>query len=356
MSPSPDSRADGEDWSEPYVVSSQKSHKQTFIILHGRGDQGENFGARLLMWTVNGPQLSEPTSNLQDVFPHAKFVFPTAKLRKARALNNTKVHQWFDIWKITEQTDREELQFKGLRETTTFIHSLLRKEIAVVGRENVVLWGLSQGCASSLTALMLWKGEQIAACVGMCGWLPLRPRLDSFLQDMKEHADGSQEHVTFEGAEDNLEVPEEGQVKSDHELNTETNGQLDGEVPLPGKQKGGTVASENGATLSPEQETIQHLADTIDMMPITEKPSMLFQQVPILLGHGTKDEKVPLYLGREAVELLQKMGAAADIREYEGLGHWYSSDMLRDTVAFLHEKLGITAKQRDRMCKTCNIL
>jgi hypothetical protein len=51
-------------------------------------------------------------------------------------------------------------------------------EIELVDAKNVVLWGLSQGCAASLVALLTWDGEPFGAVVGMCGWLPFRKHLE----------------------------------------------------------------------------------------------------------------------------------------------------------------------------------
>lgn len=74
--------------------------------------------------------------------------------------------------------DREELQEPGLRETTAYLHGLLRAEIAVPGggAADVVLGRLSQGCAAARVALLLWEGKRPGAFVGMCGWLPVAAR------------------------------------------------------------------------------------------------------------------------------------------------------------------------------------
>lgn len=81
-------------------------------------------------------------------------------------------HQWFENWHLEEYTKRQELMSSGLQKSVSFIHKLLQQEIEAVSRENVVLWGLSQGCATSLISLLCWDGEPFAATIGMCGWLP----------------------------------------------------------------------------------------------------------------------------------------------------------------------------------------
>ena len=63
-----------------------------------------------------------------------------------------------------------------------------------------------------------------------------------------------------------------------------------------------------------------------------------FQRTPIFLAHGTEDEKVSIDLGRQARDCLGLLGANVQWKEYEGLGHWYSGQMLGDLVEFLTEK------------------
>jgi predicted esterase len=59
------------------------------------------------------------------------------------------------------------------------------------------------------------------------------------------------------------------------------------------------------------------------------------------LGHGAEDEKVDIKLGREAKNALDLMGTNVQMKEYEGLGHWYSEDPLRDIFNFIKEKVKV---------------
>ena len=99
--------------------------------------------------------------------------FPSASLSPATIYGGSKINQWFDNWHLEDRHQKPELQVEGLRASTEYVHGLVKREIEKVGKENVVLWGLSQGCATSLAALLLWDGEPFAAVVGTCGWLPL---------------------------------------------------------------------------------------------------------------------------------------------------------------------------------------
>jgi hypothetical protein len=87
-------------------------------------------------------------------------------------------------WHMTEPNKRQDLRREGLHKSCKYVHRILQQEIELVRQENVVLWGLSQDCATSLTALLTWDGEQFAATVGMCGYLP-------FANHIEEIAKGS---------------------------------------------------------------------------------------------------------------------------------------------------------------------
>jgi hypothetical protein len=63
------------------------------------------------------------------------------------------------------------------------------------------------------------------------------------------------------------------------------------------------------------------------------------------LGHGTKDEKVAIEIGREAKRCLGLLGDDVQMAEYEGLWHWDSDEMLGDILDFLREKLCIEDAQ-----------
>lgn len=72
-----------------------------------------------------------------------------------------------------------------------------------------------------------------------------------------------------------------------------------------------------------------------------EKKGMAFQNISVFLGHGTEDENVATKFGREAKTCLELLEARVQMTEYEGLGHWYSEEMLHDIFKFLREKLRV---------------
>lgn len=288
---------------EPLVVLPLREHQQTWIILHGRGSNAEKFGPEFLCTPLMGNE------TLRTIFPNAKFVFPTASSRRATIYKRSLIHQWFDNWHLDRPTEREELQSEGLRDSTQFIHELLRSEIAIIGAENVVLGGLSQGCAAALVSMLLWQGEPLAAFFGMCGWLPYRKTMQEFASS-----------------------------------GTQTNGGDDLDGSLFEETASATERS------SPIEQAIAFLREEIECPSMGERFSL--RSTPVFLGHGIQDDKVSVTLAREARDCLVALsigdGQAPSVilKEYDGLRHWYSGLMLKDFKEFVLESLNRTESHR----------
>lgn len=311
------------------------THLQSIILLHGRGSTAVKFGPELL-----GTPIPDFTS-LAHAFPGAKFIFPTASKRRARIYKRTPIHQWFDNWALETPEKWQGFQDEGLRETSSFIHGLLEKEVEVVGAKNVVLGGLSQGCAASLVAMLLWQGDALAAGLGMCGWLPYRKMMEDVVND-------EEGKVTRSG--DDNEGDDIFKRSSDDDEDDET--VLSGEGGGKGCEneetahRGVATAAETTTEISPIMKAIAFLREEIEFTRTATSAaspllvSLKLQDIPIFLGHGTEDEKVPIHLGRSATSCLEAMNVGVQWKEYAGLGHWYSGDMLRDMIIFLREHTG----------------
>ncbi|KAF2276158.1 alpha/beta-hydrolase [Westerdykella ornata] len=300
-------------YSPPLTLPPPQTHKTTLIILHGRRSTAQKFAEPLLTHPVSpvstvtsstSSELSDSSKAFRDYFPHTKFVFPTAPLRRAVVFKRSLTHQWFDNWSLTQPELKQHLQIPGLRETSAYLHDLLRKEIEVVGAKNVVLMGLSQGCAASLIATLLWDGEAFGAAVGMCGYLPFRKGMAEAAEDARD------------GAED----PFEGSGDDEREDMLERDGE---------DAEGGETNFERAVEWL--REELQASSEGGDD---ANKP-LSMQSIPVFMGHGTEDEKVPCETGRLAAEFLSGIGVNVQWNEYEELGHWYSENMLRDVVTFL---------------------
>lgn len=272
---------------EPLIVGPASGvHKQSWIVLHGRGDNAHSF-AKGIMGFLNIPLPDGRT--LDQHLPDVKFVFPTASYRRAKTFKRIPITQWFDIysWNSTEHLD---WQVEGLRETTAWVHRLMRREIEAVGAENVVLGGLSQGCASALISLLLWKAEPIKAVFGMSGWLPFQ-------------------HV--------LQLAAEPELKDDvFERESTTNNISD--VPPEHNIYGKAVRS---------------LCQELDVDIVEGE---MAKKIPIFIAHGGEDEKVDTHLGSDAADCLRKLGCNVWYREYPTLVHWMRGDELSDIVDFLN--------------------
>lgn len=317
------------DYPEPLVIPPRSlPHKQTFILLHGRGSSGRQFGPALLATpislartpaagespsaAVEGGAIPAVVTTIDQAFPHARFVFPTAARRRATVYRRAHTNQWFDSWKLDPPaTEREGLQSRGLRETTAYLHDLIREEIAIVpgGASNIVLGFLSQGCAASLIALLLWEGEPLRAVVGMCGWLPFCTRL---LEQMDLDDGTGLDTSTLEASsEDDAFDPFERDDDSES---------------APG---------------DPGQRALYWLREEAQVPSTSSSsPNIVARKVPVFLDHGTEDDRVSVILGRNASRSLRGMGVDVVWEEYEGLGHWYSDPMLRDLVHFLDTHMG----------------
>jgi predicted esterase len=95
------------------IVPPQLEHRQTIIILHGRGSFAAKFGPPLLETTVDN-------NTLQSVFPHAKIIFPTTSRNKATIYKNA-THQWFDNWHLEDYTKRQYLMVDGVHKSCWYI-------------------------------------------------------------------------------------------------------------------------------------------------------------------------------------------------------------------------------------------
>ena len=290
---------------DPLIITPQALHRTTLVILHGRGSTAEKFANPLLEHPVAALG-TEPPKPFRFYFPHTKFVFPTAPLRRAVAFKRSLTHQWFDNWSLSQPELKQHLQIPGLQETSEYLHKLLKDEINIVGEANVVLMGLSQGCAASLICTMLWNGDAFGAVVGMCGYLPLRKSMAEFT----------------EGGTNEEDNPFAGSDLEEDMLIREASGPRIGESKLER-----AIAWLRAELQANDGHSPSRVASGI-------------KDIPVFMGHGSEDEKVPNEINKLAAEFLSSIGVTVERKEYQELGHWYSDSMLRDIVEFLKRLKG----------------
>lgn len=157
-----------------HIVHPTAPHTHTIIFLHGRGSNATTFCNEIFE--------SQDSSGrfFPAMFPSIKWVFPCAKKRWAM-LEKKDIHQWFDISSVQRPQENIELQKKGLWESVDQVLSVLRKEAELVkGTQNVIVAGISQGCATAIFALLA-SGIRVGGFFGFCGWLPLAEEIQQII-------------------------------------------------------------------------------------------------------------------------------------------------------------------------------
>ncbi|KAI1324480.1 phospholipase/carboxylesterase family protein [Xylariaceae sp. FL0255] len=149
------------------------SHSHTVIFLHGRGSTAREFSEEL--WELRDRR----GESLQHIFPSVKWVFAQADQSYTERFKEH-IPQWFDIWGYDDPDERRELQIPGLREVVPKVIRLIQTEASGIGLQNIVLAGLSQGCATAIHALLNYpKSEtrddtqRLCAFIGLSSWMSL---------------------------------------------------------------------------------------------------------------------------------------------------------------------------------------
>ncbi len=150
--------------------------------------------------------------------------------------------------------------------------------------------------------MLLWEDEPLSAFVGMCGLLPYRARMEEAMTGATEEHDAPD--FDLFGGSSNSEV-------RDTALN------------------------------DPHSAAVTWLREELEFAS-RYRPAVVLRtpKTPVFLAHGYEDPKVPIQLGREASSFLGASGVEVTWKEYEGLGHWYSADMLFDLAQFALHKRG----------------
>ncbi|CAK7271092.1 hypothetical protein SEPCBS119000_004423 [Sporothrix epigloea] len=273
-----------------YIVEPKECHSHTLILLHGLGSNGTKFGTELLDTgvTSSGQKLTE-------LLPGARFVFPTSKRRRSTAFGRSMITQWFDIVRLADPSYLKERQLQGLAESAREMRQIIAAELEKVPPQNLIIGGLSQGCAMSL-AVLLSLEHPIGGYIGMSGYLTYQDDLESVIKDDSDNDDP---------------------------------------FSHPSEQQDTTVDES-----SIKAQALQR--DLLDLEPL-DCPSQekTAYQTPVFLGHGTADEKVPCSLGEGAAQFLQNAGYKVVWKPYENQGHWYKiPDEIDDICSFIATKVG----------------
>jgi len=284
------------DHPELLVYLPKGTHTHTFIILHGRGGSAQGFGPEFMLAEHSSGKL------LRDLLPGMKFIFPTAKRRRMAAQNRCTIHQWFDIVSLKDTSRREDVQIEGLRESTAFIHQIIKEEMQHVPGSSIILGGLSQGCATALYTLLTFQVSQpenseartpIGAMIGISGWLPFCKHIREFV--LRAEDAGNEDDPFGHG-----DLPE---------------------------------------FVSKELSALNFIRENINMPPLTTFEPLALS-TPVFLGHGTADDRVHVSLGKEAASTLEGLGIDVTWIPYQDFYHWFKEpDEIDDIITFLQEKM-----------------
>ncbi|KAI1804244.1 alpha/beta-hydrolase [Daldinia bambusicola] len=278
-----------------YVVEPITTHCHTIILLHGLSSNGRKFGSELLQTGVDSSG-----RKLQQLLPNARFIFPTAKPRRSSAFKRIVLTQWFDLARISDPEYRKETQIQGLVESAVELEQLIRQEVSIVSPQNVIIGGLSQGCAMSLSVLLALD-YPLGGFIGMSGYLPFR-------KDIEEAIRGD-------------------------------DADLDDDNPFATSEPVGEFEPQ---AQDPRRKAAVFERDLLCFPPLANATEAdTAHPTPIFLGHGDADEKKPYEQGEAAARTMQAAGYEVVWKLYHELGHWYKiPDEIDDIIAFIKSKVG----------------
>ncbi|XXH00870.1 hypothetical protein Hte_007221 [Hypoxylon texense] len=274
-----------------FVVEPTSQHTHTFILLHGLGSNGEEFGRQLLETGI-----CSDGRKLPEIFDGARFIFPTAKRRRSSAYGRAKLTQWFDIASLDDPWHRSDTQLKGLAESATEILDLISEEVQVlkIPRSNIIIGGLSHGCAMALSCLLALDFS-LGAFIGMSGWLPFQPDIEELLR-------------SEDGTDDDMDDP---------------------------------FSTHDEEPRDPVIDVVDFSRDLVCFPALSKQTrNATSLATPIFLGHGNLDEKIKHSFGENALTLLSSVGYNVTWKSYSNQGHWYKiPEEIDDIVDFMQHRV-----------------
>ncbi|KAI2617665.1 phospholipase/carboxylesterase [Hypomontagnella submonticulosa] len=294
----------------PFVVEPTSKHTHTFILLHGLGSNGKKFGQELL-----GTGVSSDGRKLTEIFPGARFVFPTAARGLSTAFRRTRLNQWFDFASLDNPCYNTGIQRDGLESSSAEIQDLIKMEAKYVSYRKMILGGLSHGCAMALSLLLALEFP-LGGFIGMSGWLPFEPDIQKLVKPTNndEAGDitnpfGPDDDVSYLSDADDEKEDSDEEVEEDELLQ---------DVFFFCREQAFGYSDEEPVELS-------HTSIA----------------TPIFLGHGNNDEKINPSFGRTASTTLSTIGYDVTWKSYKDQGHWYKiPDEIDDIVEFVKHKVG----------------
>ncbi|KAF4953112.1 hypothetical protein FGADI_6262 [Fusarium gaditjirri] len=269
------SRDQRESFGPIYIIESVDPHTHTAVLLHGRGSNGEEFAQELFEETLLSDQ-----SSLAQKLPSWRWVFPSSRELWSTAFQED-MPAWFEAHSLTDTTARQDLQIPGIKQSVSYVKTILDQEIERLGGDasKVVLGGISQGAAVGMWTLLCLDSIErpLGAFFATNTWLPFASSIKKYLShEATPPMDAGTEFVAG-------------------------------------------MLAQSKASLPQSQPWVPSTA--------------------VFLGHGTDDAYVDVELGREARNILTRVGFKTEWREYQGAeleGHWFKApEEVEDLLNFL---------------------
>ena len=163
----------------PIEISFSVAPSASVIWLHGLGADGNDF---------------EPVVKVLNL-PHVRFILPHATFKKVTANNGYEMRAWYDIFGFTPSSREDKA---GVRESQTYVESLINKEVARgIPANRIVLAGFSQGGAIALHTALRQK-QALAGVLALSTYLPLKASLAKEKTQANQNIPIFMAHGTFD--------------------------------------------------------------------------------------------------------------------------------------------------------------
>jgi lysophospholipase-2 len=107
---------------------------------------------------------------------------------------------------VQRPQENSDIQKEGLWNSVSQILKIVKEEGEIVGLENIIIAGISQGCVTAIFALLA-SGMRIGGFVGLCGWLPLKDEIVGVMDVPGRVRNALETPVLLQHSEDDEVVP-----------------------------------------------------------------------------------------------------------------------------------------------------
>lgn len=273
-------------------------------------------------------------------------VFPTGSLKPTTVFGGLETHAWFDVHDFSDRTVGEEDQIIGMKESISYLKGLINDEIELLQKDrsggHVIIGGFSQGSAMAVIGMLSGEfedgvlGVSVGGLVGFSGWLPFRGQVDDVMKFDQEKDPDVEKQVTKKEKGGEWWRGWFGWIWEYIERCRARISWLPRYVP---RKYRIITEHENGNEEERKRRRVQEYIRNLLSLP--PRSLGINPKMPILLGHGAVDQKVEYEWALQMRHSLMEMGLNMKGRRYEGVGHWYCQEEMRDFVGFLREIWGM---------------